>query len=252
LPVRVLIFISFVLTTYAADVCDIKPLEGSYGFQQSGRTAISGESKPVTSLGRITFNAEGAISGYSTIMFAGFRLGNPVTGQSEIHVDCTVAWSLQDDSGAFQHFNGVITPDRKSMRFRQTDVGGSVNGVMARTAERCTAKDFQRKYEFTLSGSFTPMLEGEVPRSVDATGMIQSDDSGNFTLVTQIPPATSKDIKVSVEDDCIVNIELALPAKTGKTTQLVTLRGILVNEGKEVLAIRTDPGWMASTRLTAR
>jgi len=185
-------------------------------------------------------------------MFAGFRLGNPVTGQSEIHVDCTVSWNLQDDSGAYQHFSGVITPDRKSVRFRQTDVGGSINGVMARTADRCISKDLQKRYDFTLSGSFTPMLEGEIAGSIDANGMIQSDDSGNFTLVTQIPPSTSKDIKVSVEDDCIVNIELALPAKTGKTTQLVTLRGILVNDGKEILAIRTDPGWMASARLTAR
>jgi hypothetical protein len=55
-----------------ADVCDPKNLQGPYGFQLSGETNISGESKPMTSIGRVVLTDDGKISGYSTAMFAGY------------------------------------------------------------------------------------------------------------------------------------------------------------------------------------
>jgi len=57
-----------------ADVCNPNDLQGSYGFQLSGETATSGDSKPVANLGRIVLARDGGISGYSTVMFAGFLL----------------------------------------------------------------------------------------------------------------------------------------------------------------------------------
>ena len=71
------------------DLCaGAAPLRGSYstrmifkgpiGFQLSGETTISGESKPVANVGRMALAGDGGISGYSTAMFAGYLLGNPV------------------------------------------------------------------------------------------------------------------------------------------------------------------------------
>jgi hypothetical protein len=48
-----------------------------------------------------------------------------------------------------------------------------------------------------------------------------------------------------VDADCIVRIELG-------AEDPVHLRGILVNGGKEILAIQTDPGKTVSARFTAR
>jgi hypothetical protein len=118
--------------------CDLAHFPGPYGFQLSGQTTISGTSKPVTSLGRIVFDSDGTIGGYSSVMFDGYLLGNPVTGKYETHPDCTVTWSLQDDSGAYQHFTGTIGADGKSVRFRQTDTGSARSGVMSRTADIAT------------------------------------------------------------------------------------------------------------------
>src|SRR5271155_586859 len=95
-------------TACAADVCDPAKLEGAYGFELSGQTNISGESKPVVSVGRLVFDGQGVVSGYSSINFSGFFLGNPVTGKYEAHTDCTITWTLQDDSGAFQNFDGKL------------------------------------------------------------------------------------------------------------------------------------------------
>src|ERR1700730_9416796 len=93
---------------HAADVCNPADLIGPYAFQLSGTTKISGTPKPTASLGRIVFDGEGNLSGTASAMFEGLLLGNPVTGTYEAKSDCTVAWKIQDDSGAFQHFSATM------------------------------------------------------------------------------------------------------------------------------------------------
>lgn len=235
----------------AADVCDPGHFQGPYGFLLYGDTRISGDSKPVTSLGRVIFDGDGSLHGYSSVMFAGLLLGNPVTGTYGVLWDCTMSWKLQDDSGAFQHFTGVVTPDNQRVRFRQTEPGSAQRGTMARTSDACTTAELQKKYAFTLSGSSIPMLAGQVSSTVAARGLIEEDNSGNFKL-TQDDSPVKADVTVTVESDCIVHLGFSLPGEEGETSMPMTLRGILVNDGKEILAIQTDPGSMVWARFTAR
>ena len=114
----------------AADSCYPTRLAGPYAFLLSGETTISGTAQSTVSLGRITFDDGGRVSGTSSIKFAGYLLGNPVKGTYEAKSDCTVTWQLQDDSGAYQHFAGRYTPDGSRVQFRQTDPGGVRGGVM--------------------------------------------------------------------------------------------------------------------------
>ncbi len=123
------------LPAFGEDSCTLAALQGPYGVQLSGDTTITGNPKPVTSLGRLVFDGDGAVSGYSSAMFGGFLLGNPVTGTYDTHSDCTVSWALQDDSGGFQHFGGTFTPDGTRAEFRQTDPGGAPHGIMERTKD---------------------------------------------------------------------------------------------------------------------
>src|ERR1039457_2384696 len=74
----VFMFMSLQGLSLRADVCDPTKLAGPYGFQLSGETTISGESKPVSNVGRMALAGDGGISGYSTAMFAGYLLGNQI------------------------------------------------------------------------------------------------------------------------------------------------------------------------------
>src|SRR5580658_3284447 len=111
-------------TAFAADVCNPNDFQGAYGFQLSGTSAISGEAKPIAGVGRMVLDGSGGLSGTSSVTFSGVLQGNPVTGTYEAHTDCSVSWALQDDSGAYQHFAGTMSPDGKRVQFRQTDPGG--------------------------------------------------------------------------------------------------------------------------------
>jgi hypothetical protein len=78
------------------------------------------------------------------------------------------------------------------------------------------------------------MQEGDSGRNVTAKGTVDVARNGTF----------------QVESDCTVQLDLVL---LGPTQRLVSLRmrGILVNGGREILAIQTDPGAMVQARFIA-
>jgi len=225
------------LAAQAADVCNPADLVGPYAFQLTGLTDISGTPKPTVSLGRIVFDGDGNLSGTASATFRGLLLGNPVTGSYEAKSDCSVIWKLQDDSGAFQNFSGTLSSDGNSVQFKQTDPGGAQRGTMQKTPDACSAADLLKEYYFTVSGSTTPMLPGEVPHTVSAKGTLDIAENGSF----------------QVESDCSIRFELTLPAQDGRVAEPspMTMRGFLVNGGKEILAFQTDPGAMVAARFTS-
>ena len=211
----------------AANVCGRDDVRGPYGFQLSGITTISGDPKPAVSLARLVFDDDGKINGYSSVNFDGLLLGNPVTGSYEAGSDCKLSFSLQDDSGAFQHFSGAIAPGGSKVEIRQTDPDTEVRGIMKSTMDSCQLATFKGRYNFSLSGT------------TSNEGAIDADGAGHFKI-TRAAKALG-DGAFEVDADCIVRIQLG-------TDDPVNLRGILVDGGKEILAIQTDPGKTVSAR----
>jgi len=218
----------------AADVCNPVNLTGPYAFQLSGLTNISGEQKPTASLGRLVFDGRGGLKGTASATFSGFLLGNPITGTYEAKPDCSVIWKLQDTSGAFQNFSGTLSPDGARIQFRQTDPGGAQRGIMQKTSDSCSAANLMKKYEYTISGSTTPMRAGDVARTITAKGTLDVAENGGF----------------QVESDCLVRFALTIPVQDGPSPVTMTMRGFLVNGGLEILAFQTDPGAMVSARFS--
>src|ERR1039457_3006999 len=185
---------------HAADVCNPVDLVGPYAFQLTGSTDISGTPKPAVSLGRISFGDRGSLSGTASATFRGLLLGNPVTGTYQANSDCSVTWKLQDDSGGFQNFSGTLSADATSLLFKQTDPGGAQRGIMKKIPGACSSADLLKSYYFTVSGSTTPMLPGQVPDTVSAKGTLDIGRNGSF----------------QVESDCSVSFGLTLPLQGGQ------------------------------------
>jgi hypothetical protein len=221
----------------AADSCNPADLIGPYAFQLTGSTDISGTPKPTVSLGRIAFDGSGGLSGTASAAFQGLLLGNPVTGSYEAKADCSVIWKLQDDSGGFQNFSGRVSIDGTRIQFKQTDPGGAQRGSMQKTSTRCSTADLLEKYDYTVSGSTTPMGPGESQQTVSANGTLDIAENGTF----------------QVESDCSVRFGLTLPAQDERVSKPLpmTMRGFLVNGGKEILAFQTDPGAMVTAHFRA-
>ena len=222
----------------AADVCNPADLVGPYAFQLTGLTDISGTPKPTVSLGRLTFDGRGNLSGTASATFTGLLLGNPVTGSYESKSDCSITWKLQDTSGAFQNFSGTLSADAASAQFKQTDPGGAQRGIMKKTSDACSAANLMKTYTFTVSGGTTPMQSGEVSHVVSSNGTLDIARNGSF----------------QVDSDCSVQFVLTLPAQEGQVAEpspIMNMRGFLVDGGKEILAFQTDPGAMVAARFTS-
>lgn len=217
-----------------AQVCNPRKLEGSYAFQLSGTTTISGSPRAVASLGTLEFDGEGGLKGTASADFAGYFLGNPVTGKYEAHADCSITWTLQGESGGPQHFFGVFTPDLRNATFLQTDVGGARNGTLAQLPSVCSMADLQGSYSFEISGKTIPMERGETAHTISLSGTLTVDAAGNLAIPQNgltLPAGTAE-----VDSDCEVHI-IFLPSPSTE----MTFRGALTAQ-REILAIETDPG----------
>jgi hypothetical protein len=218
----------------SAQVCNPQNLQGSYAFQLSGTTTISGGPRQVVSLGRLEFDGEGGVTGTASADFAGYFLGNPVTGEYEAHADCSITWTLEGDSGALQHFTGVFTPDLRRATFRQTDPGAAHNGTLAKLPSACSMADLQRSYRFAISGKTIPLQRGDAAGTISLSGILTADAAGNLAILRNgvaLPAGTAE-----VDSDCEVHIIL-LPSATAEMTFL----GALTAQ-RQILAIQTDPG----------
>ena len=107
---------------------------------------------------------------------------------------------------------------------------------MEKTPGTCSAANLMETYSYTVAGS-TPMQEGDAARTVSAKGTLDVAASGSF----------------QVQSDCSVLFRLTVPGKTpeGEAPFPMNMRGFLVNGGKEILALQTDPGAMVAARLHA-
>lgn len=229
----------------SAQYCRPQAFAGVYGYQLSGTTTISGDTKPVASVGRLEFDGRGTVSGTASVNFAGFLLGNPVTGTYQVRADCSITWSLQDDSGAFQHFAGKLNSDLERATFQQTDAGGAQRGTLAKAARDCSVSRIRGAYDLSISGNTFAMNPGETARSISVQGALLADGNGNLTRLEH--GATIAAGTVTVDPDCTVNMIL-----TPSEGMAISSRGVSVNGGREILAIVTDPGATVNVRLLAR
>lgn len=233
----------------AAAVCNPGDLQGVYGFQLTGTATIGRGPQPVVSLGRLVFGSDHTVNGVSSLTFTGLYLGNPVTGMYDAQADCSVSWTLQHDSGNYQHLTDTMTGDGSRAEVRQEDPIGHTQGVLVKTAAACRESDFQARYRYSLAGQRIDVNTGQVDGSVSASGSLNRH--GNQVTLT---PAGQPDLRTTgdfaVDSDCFVDLDLTVPDQAGGTFEM-KFRGILVNGGNELLGMATDPGTAVSLRLTA-
>jgi hypothetical protein len=241
----------FALPAAHAAVCDPKAFHGAYGFSLTGATTIGGPTRPVAVVGRLVLDDSGNLSGISSASFTGLTFGNPVRGKYEAHFDCSVTWTLQDDSGNFQHFAGTMSADGGRVTFRQTDPGGAGIGTLLRTMNGCSASSMAGTFKSKGSGRTVDVNTAVDSGSVSLRGVLIADGARNLSFNSGPDKPAVAGGTYEVQEDCFVTLVLELPAGEGKTATM-HFRAILVDNGREVLGIQTDPGTIVAIRLVSQ
>jgi hypothetical protein len=233
---RVLVLAALGCSALSAAVCNPSDFPGAYGFQFSGDTTLSGTSQPVASIGRLQFDDRRRVSGVSSINLNGNFLGNPVTGNYELREDCTLVFELRDDYGAWQHFRGLADPGFARVVFRQTDPAIRVHGEMRRTASSCSEASFSGRYAFRISGLTTPFHAVQAPTAFTQAAETTADGNGGLSWKSE---EESNSGTYGVDSDCFVTIDMGVP-----------LRGILLDDGRTVLAVESGASEVAVAAFT--
>jgi hypothetical protein len=233
---------TYALAAHAA-ICNPQDFRGSYGFLLTGTTTIGNGPKPTAAVGRLVLDGSGKLGGITSADLSGLLLGNPVTGTYEAHTDCSVTWSLQDDSGDYEHFQGTLSSDGRHVSFRQTDPGGAQDGTMMRASEDCSVNSLRGRYHLSVAGNRIDVDTGRVSGIVSISGVIDADSAGglSFSSDPAIPPAPAGTYE-SV-DGCFVHLTLRTPAE-------MHFRGVVGERGAELVGIQIDPGAAVSLHMT--
>ena len=234
-----------------AAVCDPKAFHGAYGLSLTGATTIGGPARPVAVVGRLVLDDSGNLSGISSASFTGLILGNQVTGKYEAQTDCSVTWTMQDDSGNLQHFAGTMSADGGHVAFRQTDPGGAGNGILLRTMDRCSASSLAGEFQLTVSGSTVDVNTALGSGRVWIRGVLIADGAGSLSFSSEPDESPRVAGSYKVADGCFVMLVLELPAEEHQAA-VMHFRAILVERGRELVGIQTDPGRVVALRLVSK
>jgi hypothetical protein len=245
-----LLFAVLLESRFATAACDPKDFAGSYGFLLTGTTTIGGrgEARPVAVVGRLALDGWGTARSTSSAAFTGIVLGNPATGTYEAKSDCSVRWTLRDDGANWQNFAGAMTDRGARVTFRQTDPGGAGNGLMLRSSDYCPPSSFRGRFDLTLSGNSVDVSSGRAFGRVSFAGVVEADGAGGLSFATGTDEPTVKAGAYEFQDGCFV--QLTVPPVGGSRASEMHFRGILVDDGRTLFAMQTDPGTVVSLRLS--
>jgi hypothetical protein len=243
-----LVLTLLVAARVATAACDPKDFAGNYGFLLTGTTAIGGDARPVAVVGRLALDGWGTVRSTSSAAFTGIVLGSPATGTYEAQSDCSVRWALRDDSGNWQNFAGSMSDRGARVTFRQTDPGGAGNGLMLRAADFCPPSSFRGRFDLTLSGNSVDVQSGRAFGRVSFAGSVEADGAGGLSFTTGADAPTVKAGTYEFQDGCFV--QLTVPPVGGSKASEMHFRGILVDDGRTLFAMQTDPGAVVSLRLS--
>jgi hypothetical protein len=220
---REILLTAVMAASASAQVCGANDLFGAYGYQLAGTNTISGTTRPSAAIGRLVFEAGGVVSGTASVNFDGLFLGNPVTGKYTFDTDCKLSFELQDPSGGYEHFRGEVNPGGDRGSFTQTDTGADGHGVLHKLADSCDAATLRGEYAVVLdSRRTTTAADGKGGLSWTSEG---ATNSGSY----------------AVDSDCFMEINFGMK-----------LRGVLVDGGRTILAVQTDPLQISTATFTAQ
>jgi hypothetical protein len=254
---------------HAFSGCTSNSLSGSYGLQFSGvltpeglggvggaptpdkvvaqiRAEAPGTTNVVAGFARFLLDGGGNLIGNAAVTVNGAWSEGPMSGSYTVADDCNASFTLTDSTGATQHFDAVIVNSGDGAMLRQSDRGIGVSGFMKRTRNSCQSSDIGGSFGFRASGT---VAAGQF----SSIGNMFLGPDGLVTLLESRFAGGTSSIALSggyitVSPDCTVTLTLAAVTDGA----IATYRGILVNNLKELLLVRSDDGTSVSGSISVQ
>jgi hypothetical protein len=243
---------SFALGPTAWATCSNASLSGIYGYLGGG-TNTNGV--PTATLGQLTFDSStGKFTGTLTVSTDGVIETGSVSGTYAVASNCTVTGTSTVEGGKAHPFSAVVT-STGGVKEVDGHTGATTGGsVLAQGSPTCTNAGVKGSFGLEATGVFVtgapftgPLaLIGELVLSVNASGdgeisgHVAGSENGTILTFTKEPVTGS----YSVNKDCTGTFSITPEGKSALNFSFV-----IVNGGKEMLAIFTDADTVVSGTL---
>ncbi len=113
--------------------CNLRSINGNYGLSVSGTYLLSPTmSVQIASVGLVTFDGEGNMTGSVTGSFGGEVNTNAATGTYTVGGNCTGTLTVTFENGFTITNNIVMVDEGKEIFIIQTNPGTIINGILKR------------------------------------------------------------------------------------------------------------------------
>ena len=222
--------------------CTNASLRGGYGFVAKGVTLTGSPlpaalQRPFASGGDATFGGKGNFVLTSTSSFNGLIQPVETRGVYQVNSDCS--YTSRAENGVT--FQAVILDGGRQLQILQTTPNVVIVGTAIQQPQRCEANAFQASYGFVAEGvAGPPTLPVPLAGPLAGVGTVVFAQDGTFVLTATRsvngvldPEPLALTGVYSMKGNCTFGMRFDVG---------FTFDAVIVNNGKEILFVETDPG----------
>ncbi len=220
-------------------VCSNASIKGTYGILSTG---LNGSAQPASSVDQITVDGMGNLSGTSTKSIDGTIVTYNIIGTYSITASCTGTAIFNNQEGDIEHdnifLNGLSAGGIYSGAFLiQTDKSHVQSSIaVAQGTATCTNLGVKHPYSLEATGVVTGTGQVAIAGRLTLDGSGSITGTATFSLNGAIHSAVQTTGTYSINSDCSGTAVL-----TPKGLPTIDLSLVVVNSGKEIMAVETDP-----------
>ena len=213
--------------------CTNATVKGTYGILSTG---LNGSLQPASSVDQILADGAGSLTGTATKSINGTIVTFSFTGTYNIATNCTGTAIFNNQDGTIEHGSIYLNNGNTGAFLIQTDSNHVQSSVgLAQGAASCTNLGVKHPYSFEATG--TVIGTGQVAMggrlTLNGTGAITG--TATLSLNGAIHSAVQVTGTYNINSNCTGSAAI-----TPKGLPTINLNLVVVNAGKEIMAVETD------------
>jgi hypothetical protein len=217
----------------AYSTCSNASVKGVYGVSSSG---LNGSLQPASSVDQINADGAGHLTGTATKSIDGTIVTFTFAGTYNIGLTCTGTAIFTNQDGTKEHDNIFLNNGNTGAFLIQTDANHVQSSIaVAEGAATCTDLGVKHAYSFEATGMIigTGQIAAAGRLTLNGTGSITGTET--LSLNGSIHNSVSTTGTYKINPDCTGSASI-----TPKGLSTVNMNLVVVNAGKEIMAVETD------------
>lgn len=228
--------------TASAATCTNASINGVYGIISSG---LNGSLQPATSINRVVVDGAGNATGWATKSIDGTIVTYTFTGTYQLAKNCTgtATWTNQDNDT--EHDNIALNNGNKGGFLIQTDATHVQSSVAVQQGNvTCTNLGVKHSYSMDFTGIVTSVGQVAMGGQLALNGKGAVTGTATLSLNGSIVNAVPVTGTYAINSDCTGTAQI-----TPQGLPAINLALLVVNGGKELMAVETDANTIVSGTL---